>query len=505
MLEYQIENIIPKTLLVYLCLAILTLHEPATCQNKAARNLFDIENSSRFIKLNIEVTRNDALSFIFTDLAYNKKKGLMLMKDDGSVTDYSIVYKILSGGRTEKHQYPGFFYTDGTGHQIGYKYSFAINPNEQHTNTPGFTSWSQIKTISAHGHSFMNHTLSHGGSDKLKAIKDAEKNMWLHTGYRMTEFVPPSNDEGFVETALSLGYPFISSAFGEPTPDGNNEVNNQHISWGSYLPVAKQDFHKALISRTHLGDQWNAKELRYAKEFIDLILDSLGRKQIIGLAFSHGPYADLPGAEENFFKFIDYIKKHPKNDDNVWITSAKEFMDYQKTRSGIIITSSQYNTQLSRYQIVLDTKNIDANVTSRNLSLILRGGTIKNLEVSGAKATFNRNSGLINLYKSDHSHVKNPFMDILPPQIISLTANNNLITITYDKPVSQSSLKAYEITNNKVIKLSGASTKWILTMKDKVRPEQQFSYRMQLGNAIQTNHKKYRVCSYISMPIRKKD
>lgn len=464
----------------------------------------DLGDTSRYVKLQIDMTVHGKPDFSFTDLLYDKSKGFLLMKDDGIVTDYTIVYKVLNGGVVNGKKYPGFTFTDGTGKNISYKYSFAVNTNDEHSTSANLTNWAQMAEMVAKGHAIMNHTLYHGGKDKLKAIKDAEKNLWTHARYRMTELVPPGNEEGFVATGLQLGYNMISSEFGEPVPDGNNDPGNEHMTWGSYIRMTSQNFKKVLVSRTNLGDQWNEKELLNGKAFVDYILNNPDRlKKPVGTAFSHGPFSDRPESAEVFFKFLNYIKDHPGNRDSVWVTSSKELMDFVKTKEKVRVETKAYDHKTGKYTIVLDMDKVDPNVIWRNLSLKLKGGKINNVAITGAcNVTFNAKTGLINIYKMDRSKVKDPFKDNLPPQITSLKANGHTISINYDKPVRQQKLSAYEVSNNTVLSLQGSGRNWLLRLKSPVTQEQLFFYRMQRGDAVEDGAPAMKVCSYIGMPVK---
>ncbi|WP_158795396.1 hypothetical protein [Pedobacter sp. L105] len=462
-------------------------------------------DTARYVRLEIEMKKAIKPDFYFTDLPYDKNKGLMLMKDDASITDYTMVLKILSGGVVNGKTYPGFTYTDGTGKKIGYKYSFAINPNEGHTtDLENVTSWDQINQIIAKGHAFMNHSLFHGGTDKLKAIKDAEKNMWTHTHYRMTEIAVPSNDEGYVTSGLQLGYHLITSQFGEPVPDGNNDPGNQNISWGSFIPMTTQNFNKVLVSRYNLGDQWNSAELKVSENFIDEIFSGSNTgKKPIGAAFSHGPFKESKDAPDNFFAFLTYIQNHPGNHDSAWITSSKDLMNYEQTKAAVIVISKHYDAATKKFIIILDMKNVDPNVVSRNLSLKITGGTISTVHGQGSNdITFNPLTGLINIYKTDRSKVIDPYQDALPPQITSIVAKGKIILLLYDKPVTQSKIEGYDVPGNKVISLSGDGKTWQLHLLNTVQSPQTLFYRMQLGDAIQTGNHKMHVCNYAGQPIK---
>jgi len=430
----------------------------------------------------------------------------MLMKDDGLRTDYTIVYKILSGGVVNGKQYPGVYFTDGTGKKINYKYSFAINANDDHSTSPNATTWAQMIEIVSKGHSLMNHSMFHGGTDKLKALKDAENNLWNHTHYRMTELVPPGADEGFTATGIQLGYSLISSEFGEPVPDGNNSPGNENVYWGSYIPMLAQNKNRILVSRTNLGDQWNDSELLNAKSYIDYIFKHPQIKQkLIGAAFSHGPFADNKESAKIFAQFITYIHDHPNNRDSAWITSSKELTDYLKTKSQVIVKSQNYNSENGIYKIVFDMNNIDRNVIYRNISLKLEGALISNASVEGAKeVTFNPSTGLVNIYKTDRSRVKSPLTDLLPPQIVSIKGSGYYVDIVYNKAVSQTKKEAYEISGNSVLLLNGSKKNWRLKLKDQLKPDQNFSYRMQRGDAHQESNPLQHVCSYISSKIESK-
>ncbi|WP_316749132.1 hypothetical protein [Pedobacter gandavensis] len=465
----------------------------------------NLGDTSRLVSIEMDLKKVKKPHFQFTDLAYNKSKGFMLIKDDGLASDYNIVYKVISGGVVNGKKYPGFTYTDGTGKNIGFKYSFALNPNEEHGSSTNVTSWPQIMEIVSKGHSMMNHTLFHGGTDKLKAIKDAEKNLWNHTHYRMTEIAIPSNDEGFVETGLQLGYHLITSEFGEPIPDGNNDPGNENVSWGSVIPVKTQNFNKVLISRSNLGDQWNPKELIDAKKYVDYVFDHPQKdKKLIGAAFSHGPFGDKNEGAEIFYDFINYIKNHPANRDSAWMTSSKELMDYMKTKAKVKVVKEHYDPATGKYHITLDMNAVDPNVIYRNMSLMVDGGEISNVKATGTNdVTFNAKTGLINIYKTDRSKVRDPFKDKLPPQISKISYKGNTITILYDIPVKQSKSAGYEIPGNKVLALKGSGKVWQLLMQNPVTDKQTFFYRMQRGDASQADDPSFRVCTYAGSPLVK--
>jgi hypothetical protein len=462
-------------------------------------------DTSRLVCVTIDLKKAVNPSFKFTDLPYDKSKGLLLMKDDGINTDYTIVYKVLNGGIVNGKKYPGYFYTDGTGKKINYKYSFAINANDEHSTSPNATTWAQMAEMVSKGHSLMNHTMFHGGSDKLKAIKDAEKNLWTHTHYRMTEFVPPGNEEGFVASGIQLGYTMFSSEFGDPIPDGNNDPGNQNMTWNSSIPMLTQNFNRVLVSRTNLGDQWNATELPNTKAFVDYIFKSPQKSQkLVGTAFSHGPFADNKESAEIFNDFLSYIQNHPNNRDSAWITSSKELMDYVNTKSKVKITSENYMHKTGKYTLIFDMNEVNQNVIYRNLSFKITGGIIDKVSVTGAaEATFNPATGLINIYKLDRSKVKSPFLDLLPPQIIALKLNGQTLHIQYDKPVQQSKKEAYDVSGNTVLNLKGNGRNWQIILKNPVTSEQTFSYRMQKGDAHQDSNILLKVCSYIAAKISK--
>ena len=458
-------------------------------------------DTARYVTIEMDIIKAKKPAFYFTDLPYDKNKGLLLMKDDGLLTDYTIVYKILSGGTVNGKRYPGFTYTDGTGKNIGYKYSFAVNPNEGHTtDLNNVTSWAQMNEMAGKGHTLMNHSLNHSGQDKLKAIKDAEINLYKHIYYRMTEIVPPSNDEGYIGTGLQLGYHMFSSEFGDPIPDGYNK----YLTNGTNIPVTTQDFDKVLVYRNNLGDQWNAEELQRSKTYIDQAFNNVdSTKKLIGAAFSHGPFGDRADAADNFFAFIMYIKNHPRNHDSVWITSSKEMMDYERTKRTVKIASQHYDKLSGKYKIVLDMGAVNPNVIYRSLSLKVTGGTISNVKGTGVKeVTYNSSTGLINIYKTDRSKVKDPAKDVLPPQIISTVAKDNIITITYDRDVNQTKAEGYTVIGNNVLQLKGGGKIWQLIMQDNVKPDQVFDYRIQKGDAIDLKQPALHVCTYIGLPIK---
>jgi hypothetical protein len=485
-------------------------HKTATSQPVSAVQVkFEVPkrnpgNTARFVTVEMDITAGSKPGFFFTDLPYDKNKGMMLMKDDASRSDYTVVLKMLNGGTAYGVKSPGFTFTDGTGKRLDYRYSFAINPNEGHTtDLEHVTSWKQINEIIDKGHGYMNHSMFHGGDDKLKAIKDAEKNMWAHTHYRMTEIVVPQNDEGYAESGLQLGYNLISSEFGEPVPDGNNSPGNENMSWGSYIPVLTQNFNKVLISRTNLGDKWDKVELKNAENFIDYVFTNPDiNKKLIGAAFNHGP-GETTDAARNFLTFLTYIRDHAANHDSAWITSSRDLMDYMKTKKQVTVSSKEYDRKTGKYKIVFDMANVNPNVVTRNLSIKITGGKISNVHGQGFNdLTYNPATGLINIYKTDRSKVVNPYRDPLPPQIVDIRAKSKTIQLTYDKPVKQSKTSGYEIPGNPVKSLTGNGKVWRLTLENQIKKTDTFYYRIWKGDAHDATQPSLRVCTYAGSPIK---
>jgi len=452
----------------------------------------------------------------FADMKYNKSAGLILVKDDGGIGDYSAVFPYLNGGSAvDGVTYPGVSYTDGCGKPVKWKYTFALvgqdtKGNDSHLGVnPTITSWTQYKQIVQAGFSIANHTLTHGAGttfyDRLNQVKANEKVIFDALQYRTRTFVIPANYEGLTETAVQLGYPFIGSQFGAPSPDGNNDPGNVTINWNSRVKVNPlPSLKKLLVSRLNLGDNWTDTDVANAKKFVDnLFTTSTGNTKYMGHAFSHGP----TGAQQlaNFATLVQYIQSHPGNSDRTWIPGMQEFYEYYEVKANVVQTQKLANDKLL---ITLDLATVNPNNRYRDMSLLVNSdAAIASVRVTGAdSSSYNSQTGLINIFSQKTKGFTDPALDALPPQIKSVSTSKaapNEVEVQYDRAVTQSGIAGYTVAGKTITGIRGLGLTWTLTLSDAITPGQSLTldYRMQSGTAADAADATSRVCSYIAFPI----
>lgn len=471
-------------------------------------------SSSNSMAVTISITLNDGHanpSVRFAPMKYNKKAGALMVKDDGYVDDYNVGYAYLKGGvpAADGNTYSGVYYTDGCGTQIPYKLTFAINTNMPRTGTPPFdiyTSWEQFREMILNGFELSNHSYEHAGYDKMFQVKQNEYNIFDNTGFRTRTFVVPTNDEGYANTAPNLGYLMVGSAFGSPSRDdfegSNDEQGVYGVHWGSQLNARTFNRNKLLFSR-HFANTWDENnDVTPIKALVDqaISLSKSGGANHIAHWFSHG----LTTGINDFTKFkelVQYIKNHPDNNDTMWIPGMQEFCEYYEVKDLAIKTETLVGNVLT---IEIDLSELPENNRLRDMSLLLSGGSISEISVSGSDAfTYNSDSGLINIYKKN-TEVPDPINDLLPAKIINVKRSGSTVQITYNKSVNQSVFSnqhgpAYAVSGNTVSSVTGSGVNWTLNCQSAVSANATMSYRMQRGNA--TDSSGLKVCTYIGYPI----
>ena len=458
------------------------------------------------VKVEFETVVNPAVSF--ADLKYNKNSGLLMVKDDGGIEDYTVAYAYLHGGIQAKdgNVYQGIRYSDGCGNLVEPHYTFAINTDKSRLDSnpfEGLTTWGQYKTMAASGYSIANHTWHHGGYDRYTELKQNEKNIYDNTGLRTRTFVIPTADEGYAESAPYLGYKMVGSAFGASSTDDNNNSGNENIVWTSKVDSKAIDMKrldKFLFSRYYL-ETWSETDRADILNLANIVLtQSTNGKKYVGHFFSHG-LLDGSNTMQGFKNYISYVMNHPSNNDSIWLPSMQEFSEYFETKFLVNKTQSLSGKTLT---VELDLSNLPEEGLNRDMSLLVSGGTIKNVNVEGSDSyTFNPGTGLINIFKKNKA-VKDPNTDTAPPQIISAVKSGSKVNLTYDRPVTQSVFasaygNAYSVSGNTVVNVTGSGTSWSINCQNTVSAGSKFDYRMQRGNASDADGMK--VCTYIEYPI----
>ncbi|ALJ00188.1 hypothetical protein DC20_15980 [Rufibacter tibetensis] len=427
----------------------------------------------------------------FADMKYDKSLGFLFVADDAHLANYNLVYKVLNGGTAiDGKTYPRVTYTDGAGNQVGYKWSFAINDKGDEPNSV-YTQYPQLKEMVGSGFDLMNHTRSHGGFHRYEEIKDLEKEIFQNTGYRTRTGVIPTADEGFVSSWMQEGYKFVGSTFGVAA---SRDGYDAYVNWNDRAFVKSMNTNHLLVSRFNMDGMWQA-DLGSADTWVDgMFAAAANGSKIMAHAFSHGPGG---ATETQYFKqFIDYVKNHPSNNDKVWIAGTQEFAEYYETKENAVKSEALSGNTLT---ITLDLSKVSDRNKLRDMSLLVNSpAAISSVTVTGADSfSFNAATKLINIYEANEN-VSSPFNDPTPPQITSVMASGNQLSITYDKAVIQSGIAGYEVEGNTVTGIAGSGTTWLLSLQNSWTTGQKLTYRMNLGNAAGNGLK---VTSYIEHPV----
>ena len=443
----------------------------------------------------------------FADMKYNKRCGMLMVADDGFESDYTQLYAYLHGGFPASNgtTYPGIRGTDGCGNPLEWHATFALNggPRDEHIQGIDRAIWSEYNIMLANGYGLSNHGFDHGGYDKYYQVKQNEKYLFEKTGYRVRTMTIPTADEGYSETAPSLGYKLVGSTFGANSADDNNETGNQHVIFGSKVDVKTIDqtrLNKFLFAR-YFSLYWEPNDVNELKTLMDAVGNgsASGAQKFMGHFGMHGK--DYQGSIANFIEVMQYFKNHANGGDNMWFPNMQEFVEYYETKINAIKNVTVQGNVLTAE---INLSSIDSSSRLRDMSLLLGGANIQSISVSGADSyTYNTSTGLINIFKKNQS-VRNPYADAVPPQIVECQRVGSNLTIIYDRPITQTVFQsaygsAYSITNNTINSITGSGTTWTINCQSPIAASQTFDYKMQRGNAAGLDGLK--VCSYIGYPI----
>ena len=444
----------------------------------------------------------------FADMKYNKKSGMMLVKDDGAKEDYTQAFAYLHGGFPASNgiTYPGLRYSDGCGNLVEYHYTFAINDAIVRGDlNPGAATWDDYKAMFPFDYRLSNHTWAHGGGDKgydkyYQIIKN-ETSIWEHSGnfIRTRTFVIPTADEGYSYLAPYLGYKLIGSTFGDNSVADDDGNLVQYSSAIDVKTIDNTRLNRFLFSRAFAAN-WEQQDLEGLEDLVNRVIteSETGTKKVMGHMFSH--QLDNNGNIDNYISFLQYIQNHPKNNDSMWMPNMPEFVEYYETKLNVVKTQ---NIIGNKFTVSFDLSGLPKEMEYRDMSLLVTGGNIAEVKVTGASTTYNINSGLINLFNRN-PFIKDPNTDLRLPQIISAVASLKSVILTFDKEITQTIFSninggAYIVTNNTVLNVSGNGMVWSINCQNDIMPNNKFSYRMQRGNAAGLNALK--VPTYIDYPI----
>jgi len=435
------------------------------------------------------------------DFKYNKEVALSFGFDDALYNQYAHAFHLFNGGKSllNGKTYPGLKYSDGTGKMIAFRGTLVIPAmamrTQENAAKPYSYSVREAKAMINAGWGVSNHSWKHGGGpnhpkyyDRLYDVKQAESIFWKKLGVRPLVGTTPASETGFMYTFLNTGYLCHNST--------TNEFNSDITRYGrmSSKDVPSTPFNLDRVAR---GDAFSKQELSDKRAYIDEIFNaSVNGNKEFGNDFTHGP-----GEPDNFDAFYNYALKHPQNtnQNRLWVPSIPEFLEYFAVKRNSVIKKSITGDIMT---ITIDQSAVHHNIRYRDMSLLLSGMKLDSvISASGAnQITFNPASGLINIYAINTAKVTDPALDVLPAQIIRLTASGNSVHVLFDKPIKQTIAAGYTINGKKAHILSGLGESWYVNFNFPVSGKK-MSYQSHEGNAV-TQRTGLKVCDYIDYPVR---
>lgn len=339
----------------------------------------------------------------FTELPFDKKLGFMFQKDDGGIGDYNTVFPVINGGKAANGiTYPGFNYSDNAGVNRKAGFSFAICGNNHDGQNNTMTTWDQYREMlkaSGSNIGIMNHSYDHSNlpnaTDQLKKLHDKVK---TELGFDLRTIVMPAGLPGFVSAGTNLNYLLWSSEGYGGAELISADGYAKEIHWGDYFNLATLSPKRMIGSRRNLDTYWEPKLANF-KTWVDNKFDIAfnQNKKIVACAFSHGPN----GSEAALLnEIMQYIQSKPQNAD-VWFPNAHEFAEYMEVKDKAVKSAIVIKDNMATFTI--DLSNLPPMNYHKNMSLKLTGGAVNKVVVSGADSySFNKNTGLINIYKKGY-------------------------------------------------------------------------------------------------------
>jgi len=323
---------------------------------------------------------------------YNKIKGVFVItKDDGGAADFSVVAKELQN----------IAGTDGCGNVLPYSYNFAV---------PGHNdNLAAYKALLEKGHSVLNHSNTHSPYVGPESIHEATKKFYNATGRRLRAFALPVDYWKYTEEAIRQGYIYVESQ-GFGTEGKAAEKYRPQIAWGGRISAADVKL-PIITSRENWDNQFGGPAISpFVQRFIDSIIKtSTDGKVFIGHGFGHGPgEKDRVG----FRATMLYIRDHPENKDRVWVAGAQEMAEYYEVRIYLLDNPAKIKKTVSGNQAIFDfdLSGLPAANYMRDMSFMATGGTITNVTATADRLSFNKTTGLINVFQRNKA-VVNPNLD----------------------------------------------------------------------------------------------
>lgn len=337
-------------------------------------------------------------------LKYDKKATFEFEVDDGlAVVDN--VFKLFNGGTvvSEGVTYSGLTHTDGAGNAVKYRGALALNARSSFNNgdlwnnVSGRSSTSTIAGYVNADWGLENHSYYHGNNTGnnfswSNAGQDInEETKYIYTKlltqsieYVTTTHIVPSAYVGYVKAADSLGFFAASSQGAKDTYTIYPTNTNTQFATEETLPAG------FVILGRNFQDTYSTANMNTLNTQIDNLI--AGSSSTVHNYMRLGTHTASWPAIKSVFMHLDSV-----NLDRVWVTSMPEHFDYRRTKQAVIKSQSLAGNVLT---ITLDYTGVNPLVRFRDLSLLVGGGTVSSVSVSGAdRFSYNAATGLVNVFK----------------------------------------------------------------------------------------------------------
>jgi hypothetical protein len=346
------------------------------------------------------------------DFPHGHTFGVTLQDDDGGIVDQGYAALVNE-----------FSYPDNAGgtRKVGLGLALNGRGNTLHDGSnPAVISFQQLDALFKQYPSVvgLNHSADHGniagsGTPTVQtAMDELTLNQQIFSDqiqYALGGVVIPAGLAFFVQAAINLGLPIVSSGYdftgqGQPLADGYND-------WVSYVDGIS--LAKYVPGRIPVNTRFNADNLWVpgVAELKSQVNQHLANakaandKRVFAL-FSHTP--NDPTVFSAIREFIAYCLT--LNGGKVWMGNIQEFWDFKTVAAKAIISAPVVNG--NQVTFTIDRSQL-ATVRYWDMSLFVGGGTLTNATVTGADGvTFNTSTGLLNI--RSYNAVVTPLLSTKP-------------------------------------------------------------------------------------------
>tara|TARA_R110001592_G_scaffold2696_10_gene15402 strand:- start:5736 stop:7736 length:2001 start_codon:yes stop_codon:yes gene_type:complete len=354
---------------------------------------------------------------------YNKEFAFSFDLDDGLVGQYRVAVPMFNGGTViykdgNTPNYPGLFYTDGTGNNIPFSATLNINMDVINTNVNPISNMNEfmlknsyIKKFSLTNHSWSaQNQFTAPGFSSDPAIRDQEilfqitenyKKLKETLGIKIPNFTAPSNDPLYDPITIGL----VENGYLKLVNNINNSGNEFGHSPNRY---AEYWITKKALGLSRDFDTWKDNTIKRTANDFDFINSLLATAQLesnqhvwITLGthrINLGESETTNGGSMRYESFKWVMEGLESNygrygQDNMWMATIDAVYGYLKCAEKSTIAQSQNGNTVT---LSIDFSEVDPEFREHSVSLLIDADTnITNIQYEG----FDKHSHATN-YKS---------------------------------------------------------------------------------------------------------